>query len=116
MQKCRVIKQYRTEYPVPLKTVKGEALTIGGRDTQWAGWLWCWSASGKGGWVAEQDLEFASDANGETAVMLCDYDASELDVNLGEILSIRFEKNGWLWCVNASNAEGWLPAENVAEM
>jgi hypothetical protein len=110
--RCRVIKPYRTEYDDPLIVKVGEPLTVGGRDTQWTGWIWCWNAAGKGGWVPERGLAFTNDA-GTTATMQRDYDATELDAHTGDTLTIEFEESGWLWCVNASGKAGWIPAENV---
>jgi len=112
MPRCRVIQRYQTEYTDPIVVSKGEVLTLGGRDTQWVGWIWCWNGAGKGGWVAERYLELAE----ATGTMLRDYDAHELNVNTGEELEILDEESGWLWCRNSAQHEGWIPAENVQRL
>jgi hypothetical protein len=106
---CRVIKQYRTEYDHPITIRQGNVLTVGSRDTQWVGWIWCWTVDGKGGWVPESALAI----EGDEATALRDYDATELDVQVDDIVTIHTEESGWLWCENSRGIIGWIPKENV---
>ncbi len=106
-----VVKKYITEYEYPLIVSEGDVLTLGGHDTQWVGWVWCWNAAGKGGWVAERFL--ATNSGDTIGTMLQDYNATELMVNVGETLTVQSEESGWLWCANERGQQGWIPAENV---
>lgn len=105
----RVNIAYQTIYHDPLVLHNGETVTVGRRDTQWPGFLWCTNAAGKGGWVPESYF----DCSGETGVANRDYTARELTAGVGEELIIYYEESGWFWCANQQGQSGWIPAENV---
>jgi len=107
---CKIIKAYRSAYPDPLIIKSGETLTIGEKESEWDDWAWCTNASSKSGWVPEKYLEI----KGGDAVAVCDYDATELTVTVGEELVILHEESGWAWAVNQNNQTGWVPLECVA--
>ncbi len=106
MKKVRVVVSHAATYVDALKTKKG-----GRRDDERPVWIWCTNAEGKSGWVPQSYLRI----EGMRATLLCDYDASELTVTPGEILTVGTEESGWLLCVNAAGQRGWIPARNVVE-
>lgn len=107
--RCRVLTAYQTVYHDPLELQPGETVTVGRRDTQWPGFLWCTNAAGKGGWVPDSYL----DIRGETGVAIRDYTARELSAEVGEELTLHFEESGWFWCANRRGQSGWIPAEYI---
>ncbi|MBM3324981.1 MAG: hypothetical protein FJY66_04870 [Calditrichaeota bacterium] len=112
LRKVRVITPHIVTNASPLKAKEDELLTCGRRDDEWPGWIWCTSADGKSGWVPESFLRI----EGTRARMLRDYDATELTVSSGEILTVETEESGWLLCVNAAGQRGWISKRNVEEI
>lgn len=50
----------------------------------------------------------------KTGVILEDYSALELSVDLGDELQVLKSLNGWLWVKNLpTNEEGWIPLECI---
>jgi len=76
---------------------------------KWPGWLWCAAADGTKGWVPENYVR----VEGNSCVLLKDYNATELTVSEGDRLLVQFEESGWLWCRTARGLEGWVPKENI---
>jgi uncharacterized protein YgiM (DUF1202 family) len=112
MRKVRVIESYTTAFRDPLKAKSGEVLTLGKRDDEWPGWIMCTNGEGKSGWTPETFLQI----EGTQATMLRDYDATELTVSQGEILTVEIEESGWFLCVNESGKRGWIPKRNAEEI
>jgi uncharacterized protein YgiM (DUF1202 family) len=107
---CRVVADYESPYTVPCAFSAGEGLTISQRESEWAGWVWCTNREGKSRWVPEAYVE----RRGDTCVMLCDYEATELSVRVGEELLVSGEEeSGWVWCTNQAGQSGWVPGDNV---
>ena len=106
---CRVISEYRSPFPDPLKLHKDEMVKIKEKESEWQGWIWCITKNGKEGWVPENYIEI----QGKNARLLQDYDATELNVDVGEKLVIEKEESGWVWVSNEENRKGWVPLENV---
>ncbi|MDV2686430.1 hypothetical protein RYX56_18840 [Alkalihalophilus lindianensis] len=53
----------------------------------------------------------------EQGLILEDYIAKELEVNVDEQLIKFKELNGWIWVKRLTNSEeGWVPKENVKEV
>lgn len=102
----RIIKSYSSAYPNPLKLCKGEAVTIAEKDCEWDGWLWCTDTNGLQGWVPESYI----DRDGESGTLLRDYDATELSVDIGEIIEVLNEESGWLQCRRSDGSVGWIPS------
>jgi uncharacterized protein YgiM (DUF1202 family) len=108
---CRAITDYLSPYTDPLAFSAGEELTVGEKESEWPGWVWCTNRAGKGRWVPEAYVE----RRGSTCVMLCDYEATELPVSAGEVLAISGkEESGWIWCTNQAGQSGWVPMDNVS--
>jgi len=105
---CRVLADYRVSYPDPLVVSAGDELSVGKKDPEYPGWVWCTNSSGKGGWLPDDCIELA----GENARY--DYAATELSATVGEELVMSKEKSGWAWCTNRNGESGWLPLANLA--
>jgi len=87
----------------------GDVLTVGKRDIEWGGWIWCTNSSGESRWVPESYLEI----EGNSGVANIDYESTELDVQAGEILILGQEESGWFWCTNQAGKSGWVPIKNL---
>ena len=86
-----------------------DLVRVGKKESEWPGWLWCTDEEGKSGWVPESHLQVQQDV----ARVLCDYDAKELTVTIGQELEIVGEENDWLLCRTCQEEIGWIPRENV---
>jgi hypothetical protein len=106
---CRVISAYQSAYPDPLVIKVGEELTVGEKESEWSGWVWCTNQNGKGGWVPKKYVKH----KGDIWVARFDYDATELSVDIGEELIMGYEESGWIWCANQQGQHGWVPADHL---
>lgn len=106
MKKAVVKKEHRSNYPNPLKLAQGTIVKIEKRETEWDGWLWCITENNLG-WIPDSYVK----VDGEQAEFLRDYDATELNVDVGEELTLLYEVNGWFWCQKTSGESGWVPGE-----
>ncbi|GAH44800.1 unnamed protein product [marine sediment metagenome] len=106
---CKVISDYKSPYIDPLKIRKGEILRIGNKESEWSGWVWCTNKEGKQRWVPRNYM----DIQGNTGIMLQDYEATELNVSTGEELKIEKEESGWVWVSNKEGKQGWVPLINI---
>lgn len=104
-QSVKVVEDYRSAYPDPLKLSKGDRVEVEARDCEWPGWLWATDTSGRAGWVPVSYLRVTGDA-GE---LLRDYDATELDARDGEQVHILEQEGGWALCRKHNGCVGWLP-------
>jgi uncharacterized protein YgiM (DUF1202 family) len=104
MKPARAVKAWHTIYPNPLTFRAGEALTLGKRDTEWSGWVWCTNAAGQSGWAPEA----------YAGVARRDYTARELELHEGETVTLLDEESGWFWAQAADGRTGWVPATHVA--
>ncbi|SYZ73438.1 conserved hypothetical protein [Candidatus Zixiibacteriota bacterium] len=107
---CLVKKDYKAAYPDPLIAFEGDTLLIGKEDTEYPGWIWCKNFCGKSGWVPKNYISI----NHNRAILLRDYDATELSVSTGERLIILKEESGWYWCRNKNDQKGWVPRRNIS--
>lgn len=108
----RANKDYQVAYPNPIKLKVGDRVRITKRETNpdWLGWVFCVREDNIGGWVSEKYLEISNDV----AVVVKDYDATELAVVSGEIVEKRYEEFGWAWVRNREMKEGWVPLSHLA--
>jgi hypothetical protein len=106
---CKVNKTYKSAYPKPWIIKTGDQLRIGRRNDEWEGWVWCTDKNGQTRWVPEIYLKI----EGDSATCLCDYDATELSVDIGDELVILKQAAEWAWCRKADGQEGWVPLENI---
>jgi hypothetical protein len=107
MNTVRVVKAYKTKFTDPLIAHAGESVAVGKRDDKWPGWVWCTNNSGKASWVHESFI----DIHEGRAIFREDYSAQELDVKVGDMLTMLRETGGWFWCKTSRGIFGWIPAE-----
>ncbi len=106
---ARITTAYQSAYPDPLKVKAGETLTVAKNDTEWPGFVWCTNQSGKGGWMPENYIN----RKGSVGLARCDYEATELSVNVGQIVTIHQVESDWAWCRQQSGSEGWVPLKHI---
>jgi hypothetical protein len=129
--RARVIKDWHTVYAHPLTVRAGEGLTLGRRaseagvgearsaslaagfasrrDDEWTGWMWVTNAANQSGWMPERLIE----VHGVAGSVRADYTARELEVRLGDILTLQIEESGWHWATASDGRSGWVPASHV---
>jgi hypothetical protein len=61
--------------------------------------------------VPERWVEF----DGDFCILQRDYEAVELSVDVGEILTVEFTESGWAWATRESGQSGWVPLENLRQ-
>lgn len=113
MPKFRVIKSYESPYPNSIRFRKGEAVTIGPEytdDIAWKDWFWCTGENGQQAWVPLQFLVIS----GKNGIVSRDYNARELNLKVGEILTVRQVLNGFVFAENAVGVLGWAPLKHLA--
>ena len=110
MQTARVVTAYQAQYTDPRVVRAGEEVTLGKRDSDNPGWIWCTTHNGHSGWTPESWLKIS----GDCGILLRDYSTAELDVNVADELTIHFAESGWLWCTISDGRSGWIP-DNCAE-
>ena len=106
---CRVKVPHLSDFPNPLILRSGETLEVSDRESEWPGWIWCTNQQGTSGWAPGNYLT----QHGDTWRANRDYDATELSVQIGEILKMREDESGWVWCTNQEGSSGWVPIENL---
>jgi SH3 domain/Variant SH3 domain len=107
---ARASADYETMYSDPLTVSAGEELTLGRRDDEWPGWIWCVNRAGKGGWAPERYVEERGEGSG---VARQDYTAAELPLRAGDTLTLHAEESGWYWATNAAGRSGWVPRTHI---
>jgi hypothetical protein len=111
-QICRVVRKYQSPYSEPLVISAGEELAISEKESEWSGWIWCTNRDGKSRWVPDKYVE----RKGDMGIALCDYEATELSVSVGEELRMGKEASGWIWCMNQKGQSGWVPEDHVERL
>lgn len=112
MKKGRVTESHAPVHEQVLVARAGERLRPGRVDDEWPGWIWCVSESGTGSWVPEPYLAI----EGREARLLVDYNASELTVRPGDLVTLQHEVNGWWWVTDERGKAGWVPAGKLAPL
>ena len=110
MKNIIVTTEHKSNYPNPLNLSKGTVVKTERKESEWAGWLWCITDDNKG-WIPDSYLII--DEN-ET-VVIKDYDATELNVEIGDKLGLHYTVNSWGWCETASGQQGWVPLDCVEQ-
>ncbi|MFX0028442.1 MAG: SH3 domain-containing protein [Candidatus Hermodarchaeota archaeon] len=106
---CKVIAEYRSPFPDPLKIQKNEQVQIVEKESEWPGWIWCINKNGMEGWIPKSYLNI----KGRNAILLRDYDATEINAIVGEEFIIEEEESGWFWVSSKEGIKGWIPIRNV---
>jgi uncharacterized protein YgiM (DUF1202 family) len=100
---------YRCSYPDPLRLEPGDAVTIGDRQSDSPGWIWCTDQRGKSGWIPQAYVR----REGDKGRLVVSYDATELSADQGEVVEVLKEESGWAWCRKQNGRHGWLPVESL---
>ena len=107
MANGKIIKSYTTRFTNPIILKMGEHVKVRKRDGEWIGWIWCVTEDGNEGWAPEIILKIDQ----SEAVVVSDYNATELSVVVGEELEMFHRESGWVWCHRSNGDEGWIPLE-----
>jgi Variant SH3 domain len=107
---ARVIRDYRTQYANPIRFAACEIVALGKRDTEWPAFVWTITADGNAGWAPFDWLTPLGDNRAEA---LRDYSAQELDVDIGDEVTLLHALGGWWWCERADGACGWVPVQHL---
>ncbi|MDV2682806.1 SH3 domain-containing protein [Alkalihalophilus lindianensis] len=112
-----VLKQHTSNYPNPIKLLEGQKVLVGEKyegKQEWENWVYCYTIDKcLEGWVPAQIIN----VHRNRGYIVEDYFAKELDVEVGELLTLHKELNGWFWVERTSNTEeGWIPKENVEKV
>ena len=81
---------------------------VGHRDGVWSSYVWGSDESGHAAWVPEEFIERRGE---HEAVLLRDYDSSELTVVKGDEFEVLDEAGGWCLCRTPGGANGWVPKD-----
>ena len=110
LSQARVIAHYQAPYADPIAVQAGDEVSVDStRKTDMAGWVWCTNRIGKSGWVPEAYLE----RKGDVGRLRCDYDAIELTVQVGDVLTVHKAESGFLWVTDQDGRTGWVPSTHV---
>ncbi len=111
-EQYRVLVPYRSAYPDPILFQKGEKIRIGREfsgDPDWKDWIWCEGENRNTAWVPKQFI----DGNGFCRRA---YNARELTILTGEILTVTEIVNGFGWAQKADGQTGWVPMKNLEKL
>jgi hypothetical protein len=111
-RRFRVGKAYQRSTAEPLVLRKGDRVRIGRPyedDPEWPDWIWCEDTAGKGGWVPKQ-LIAAENTRGSVRDA---YEARQISVQEGEIVTVSSVLNGWAWARRCTGESGWLPLRHL---
>ncbi len=99
----------RRVYDAPISARAGDRGRITRRDGDAPGWVWVeHEVSGRVGWTP---LVFLRRLDRTARVVFTrDYDALELSVAAGEVVSAGETVDGWTWCEADDGDAGWVPA------
>lgn len=111
LRKAIVTESYETVYKNPIKLKTGDSVQIEKRETNpdWLGWVFCRNQQGISGWVSEKYLQESAN----TAIVIKDYEATELDALANDEIKIYYEEFGWCWGKNKNGTKGWIPKKNL---
>lgn len=104
--RARALQAYRRPYEAPFRAEAGAAVQPDFEpETDIEGWVWALDPEGRGGWVPLAWL----DRRGEPWRLTRAFDAIELSVAVGDLVTIHFAESGFVMATNAEGAQGWLP-------
>lgn len=103
----KIIKSYEIAYPDPLILKIGDIVTIIKKEEtpECVGWYFCKDQNGKEGWISKDFMTIED----STGIMIKDYSAKEIAVEINDEVSVISESCGWVWCKKENGDEGWLP-------
>ena len=113
MEEYKVIKDRDAETTDPIQLQKGElveCIEISDEHGDWAGWIYC-KGEAKEGWVPRQIIK----QQGKTGLILEDYDATEFDIRVNEVLVAEKTLNGWIYGTKKGDVslKAWAPLNHL---
>ncbi|MEO6171621.1 MAG: GNAT family N-acetyltransferase [Arenimonas sp.] len=105
-RRYRVMTAYQAKHENPIRFESGELITLGGRDAEFPEFLWATDEKGREGWVHQSKFLGTSE---KKAVTTAPYNAIELNVRNGELVTAEEMLGDWSWCSNTEGTQGWLP-------
>ena len=102
----RTTSAYTAKYSNPIRFESGEVIMLNGRDPEFPEFLWATDEQGREGWVHQSKFLLTSE---KKAVTTAHYDAAELSVRSGELVSAEEALGDWSCCSNSKGQTGWLP-------
>ncbi len=112
MRQARVISAHRAPDRPSIRVAAGDAVMLGERDSDWPQFVWATLAQGLGGWIPA--VLFDREIGQATA--LADHDTRELPTEIGELITLHHQQEGWWWAENARDESGWVPARAIVLM
>ena len=109
MRQARVISAHRAPDRPSIRVAAGDPVVLGERDSDWPQFVWTTLAQGLGGWIPA--VLFDRETGEATA--LGDYDTRELPTDIGELITVHHQQEGWWWAENAGGESGWIPARAI---
>ncbi|MBY5984581.1 SH3 domain-containing protein [Halomonas cupida] len=109
--KVVVIWAHISEYPDPITFKSGDEVHLGDEDLEYPGWVRTTTRDGKVGWAPLAYLEATDDP--QRGIATRDYDATELNTQVGERLHVLDQLMGWGRVENALGQVGWVPLSTV---
>ena len=108
-----VIKSRHPDSQSFIVVTKGEPVMCreeSDENGQWAGWIYCIGSKCEG-WIPKQIIK----SEGENGIILEDYDSTEFELEIDEIITSEKLLNGWIWGTkkNQSLVKGWAPLNHV---
>jgi hypothetical protein len=118
----KVIAEYISPYQDSILFHKSESVQVGTDSSddplcEWKNWVRCIGDGGKEAWCPRSNgsgryLEIS----GKTGIFLRDYDAKELTVHIGELISVSELLNGFGFAAKVHGECGWVPLKCLEEL
>lgn len=113
MDEYIVVMERKSEAPKPIHLAKNEIVECieeSNENGDWSGWIYCKGVN-KEGWVPKQIIEKTSNKG----KILEDYDATEFDLKIGEVITSEKTLNGWIYGTKNKNSEvkAWAPLNHL---
>ncbi len=108
-KKAVAVRPYQPKQETPLAAKAGDILRPLRREAEWPGWIRCADEKGVEAWVPERWLRYT----GGKAVLIKDYNSSELVLQAGQPLTVLAEESGWVLAALPGGDIGWAPADCV---
>ena len=117
MSEYIVDKERSSETNEPVQLVKNEVIECieeSNSEGDWPNWIYCKSQN-KEGWVPKQIIKKEDTTKG---VILEDYDATEFDLCVGDVILAEKHLNGWIYGAKKENLwkKAWAPLNYLKKL
>lgn len=107
----RVIRDRETPFRNPMILNENDKVECGEEykeNENWPGWIWC-NIENNGGWVPIQIIK----RDGDSGIVLENYNGTEFDIQIDEIIVMEKKLNGWIWGYKKNNPsnKAWVPLD-----